>query len=105
MNIEAITEISLSGLKPVRRGKVREIFDLGAHLLMVATDRLSAFDVVLPTGIPDRGKVLNQLSAFWFEKLSSLVPHHMVTIDDKDIAGVLGEHYDEKQLHGRSMLV
>ncbi len=103
--MRAITEISLGDLKPVRRGKVREIFDLGSHLLMVATDRLSAFDVVLPTGIPDRGKVLNQLSAFWFERLSFVVPHHMITIEDGEIAKVLGKYYDEEQLRGRSMLV
>jgi phosphoribosylaminoimidazole-succinocarboxamide synthase len=105
MSWRAVTEISLGDLKPARRGKVREIFDLGDRLLMVATDRLSAFDVVLPTGIPDRGKVLNQLSAFWFEKLSFLVPHHMITIEDREIAEVLGKNYDEEQLRGRSMLV
>jgi len=92
-------------MRPMRSGKVREIFDLGDALLMVATDRVSAFDVVLPTGIPDKGKVLNQLSAFWFQRLERVVKHHMITIDDEEIARWLGEHYDEKQFRGRCMLV
>jgi phosphoribosylaminoimidazole-succinocarboxamide synthase len=64
------------------RGKVRDSYDLGEVLLMVATDRISAFDSVLPSGIPQKGKVLNQLSAFWFDKTASLVPHHMVEVVD-----------------------
>jgi phosphoribosylaminoimidazole-succinocarboxamide synthase len=65
------------------RGKVRDTYDLGSHLLLVATDRISAFDVVLPTGIPFKGHVLNRLSSFWFRRMSGIIPHHMAeTIDD-----------------------
>ena len=64
-----------------RRGKVRDIYDLGDTLLIVATDRVSAFDVVLPTGIPDKGKVLNQLSLFWFRLVSDIVKSHVVESD------------------------
>jgi phosphoribosylaminoimidazole-succinocarboxamide synthase len=101
----AVTSIQLKNLQPVRSGKVREVFDLGDNLLMVATDRMSAFDVVLPTGVPDRGKILNQISAFWFRKLESHTPHHMISIEDADLADALGESWDAEQLRGRSMLV
>lgn len=101
----AVTSIQLKNLQPVRSGKVREVFDLGDKLLMVATDRMSAFDVVLPTGVPDRGKILNQISAFWFRKLESHTPHHMISIEDADLAEALGESWDSEQLRGRSMLV
>ncbi|MBE9514731.1 MAG: phosphoribosylaminoimidazolesuccinocarboxamide synthase, partial [Chloroflexi bacterium] len=60
-----------------RRGKVRDVYDLGDRLLIVSTDRISAFDVVLPCGIPDKGKVLNQLSAFWFQKTAHMLPNHL----------------------------
>ena len=73
-----IRETSLPGL-PVRRGKVRDVYDLGENLLLVSTDRLSAFDWVLPTGIPDKGKVLTQIAAFWFGQLG--VPNHLITTD------------------------
>jgi phosphoribosylaminoimidazole-succinocarboxamide synthase len=73
-----VRETSLPGI-PVRRGKVRDIYDLGENLLLVSTDRLSAFDWVLPTGIPDKGTVLTQIAAFWFEKLG--VPNHLITTD------------------------
>lgn len=101
----AITRISLPGIAPIRSGKVREIFDLGETLLMVATDRVSAFDVVMPNGIPDKGKLLNQLSAFWFNRLRDIVPNHLITIDDDEIANALGDRYDEIQLGGRCMIV
>lgn len=96
-----ITQTSLSDL-PVRRGKVRDIYDLGDTLLLVSTDRISAFDWVLPTGIPDKGRVLTQLSRFWFEHFKN-VPNHLISceVDDFDLpAGV-----DRSQLEGRSMLV
>ena len=64
------------------KGKVRDTYDLGDSLLMIATDRISAFDSVLPCGIPDKGAVLNQLSAFWFEKTEKIVPHHMIRMVD-----------------------
>lgn len=95
-----ITKTSLADL-PVRRGKVRDIYDLGDELLLVSTDRISAFDWVLPTGIPDKGRVLTQLSRFWFDRLD--VPNHLLScdVDDFDLpAGV-----DRKPLMGRSMLV
>ena len=65
------------------RGKVRDSYNLGDRLLIIATDRISAFDVVLPSGIPDKGQVLNQLSAFWFEKTINLVPNHLVEAVDE----------------------
>jgi phosphoribosylaminoimidazole-succinocarboxamide synthase len=85
----------------VRRGKVRDVYDLGDRLLLVATDRISAFDYVLPTGIPDKGRVLTQISAFWFELLGE--PHHLISTD---VTGIeLPPGFDQRQLVGRSMLV
>ena len=78
-----VLQTSLPGL-PVRRGKVRDVYDLGQQLLLVSTDRLSAFDWVLPTGIPDKGRVLTQISAFWFERLGE--PNHLVTTDVRQMA-------------------
>jgi len=94
-----------------RRGKVRDVYDLGDKLLIVSTDRISAFDVVLPCGIPDKGKVLNQLSAFWFEKTAHILPNHLSKVIDsnvvlnevKNLSSQLGELPDS--LIGRSMLV
>jgi phosphoribosylaminoimidazole-succinocarboxamide synthase len=68
-----------------RRGKVRDVYDLGDKLLIVSTDRISAFDVVLPCGIPDKGKVLNQLSAFWFKKTAHILPNHLIEVIDSDV--------------------
>jgi phosphoribosylaminoimidazole-succinocarboxamide synthase len=99
MTTSVIRETSLPGLT-VRRGKVRDVYDLGDRLLLVSTDRLSAFDWVLPTGIPDKGKVLTQISAFWFQQLD--VSNHMVTADVEQMdlpAGI-----DRGMLAGRSML-
>lgn len=103
--MDAVTNVHLSGILLARSGKVREVFDLGDHLLMVATDRVSAFDVVMPNGIPDKGKILNQLSAFWFQQFNDLTSHHVVTSDDDKIADALGAAYDPVQLKGRSMIV
>jgi phosphoribosylaminoimidazole-succinocarboxamide synthase len=75
---ETILQLNLPGIKKVRSGKVREVFDLGDSFLLVASDRLSAFDVVLPNGIPRKGEVLTQVSHFWFEKFSALVPNHLL---------------------------
>ena len=104
-----------SSLPLFRRGKVRDVYDLGDKLLIVSTDRISAFDVVLPCGIPDKGKVLNQLSAFWFEKTAHILPNHLIkVIDSSDSVGVvmnevknLSNHPGElpDSLIGRSMLV
>ncbi|MBZ5701230.1 MAG: phosphoribosylaminoimidazolesuccinocarboxamide synthase [Acidobacteriia bacterium] len=74
-----LRETRFPGLTPVARGKVRDIYDLGERLLIVATDRLSAFDVILPTGIPDKGRVLTQLSLFWFELLRDVIPNHVLS--------------------------
>lgn len=88
------------------RGKVRDVYDLGGLLLVVATDRVSAFDVVLPTPVPDRGKVLTQLSAFWFQRTRHMVPNHLVTTDLEEIARAAGLRPEEAEpLRGRSMLV
>ena len=91
-----ITEIPLFS-----RGKVRDVYDLGDRLLMVATDRLSAFDVVLPTPIPGKGAILTQLSVFWFNHLG--VPSHFISADLKDLPASLDRHRD--YLRGRFMLV
>src|SRR5919109_3106835 len=82
MKTPLVLETNLEGLKPPKRGKVRDIYNLGDKLLIVATDRISAFDVVLPTGIPDKGAVLTQLSAFWFELTGDIVPNHFVQVVD-----------------------
>ena len=96
-----ISQTDFPGLKLRGRGKVRDIYDLGDRLLIVATDRLSAFDVVLPTPIPDKGRVLTQLSLFWFERLADVVPHHVIAA--KDFSGELAPYAAE--LNGRAMLV
>lgn len=85
------------------RGKVRDIYDLGKNLLIVATDRLSAFDVVLPDGIPYKGLVLNQLSAYWFNTLADIIPHHMVTINLQEAYGLPPALIS--MLTGRAMIV
>src|SRR5712691_9952941 len=86
------------------RGKVRDSFDLGDRLLMVATDRISAFDVVLPTGIPDKGCVLTRISAFWFEKIGDVVPTHFIRVADGTSADELPFALAPEYV-GRSMLV
>jgi phosphoribosylaminoimidazole-succinocarboxamide synthase len=99
----AITKTDLPGVKLYGRGKVRDIYDLGEHFLIVATDRLSAFDVVLPTPIPNKGKVLTQMSAFWFDHFKNVVPNHVVSTNVGDYPSNL--HRFRDQLEGRSMLV
>ncbi len=94
-----VRETSLPGL-PVRRGKVRDVYDLGENLLLVGTDRLSAFDWVLPTGIPDKGKVLTQIAAFWFDRLG--VPNHLITTDVEKMD--LPPSVDRSLLAGRTTL-
>jgi phosphoribosylaminoimidazole-succinocarboxamide synthase len=98
-----VLETNLDGLTLARRGKVRDVYDLGDHLLIVATDRISAFDYILGSGIPDKGKVLTQLSAFWFDHVGDLVPHHVVAVDVDRFPAVTQPHRDV--LRGRSMLV
>lgn len=91
------------GLPLIRQGKVRDIFDTGDALLMVTTDRLSAFDVVLPDAIPDKGKVLNQISVFWFKQMESIVKNHIISTDVNDYPVQFHKYKDK--LEGRSMLV
>ncbi len=88
---------------PVRRGKVRDVYDLGDTLLIVATDRISAFDVILPSGIPGKGKILTALSAFWFSKFGSQVENHIISVDYKTYPPLLQQYKD--QIKRRSMLV
>jgi len=98
-----ITETRLSGIKPYARGKVRDVYAVDDRLLIIATDRISAFDYILPTGIPDKGKVLTQLSIFWFDFLRDVTPTHFLTANVDEYPEALRGH--RKQLGGRSMLV
>lgn len=106
----AVTETSLP-LPLFQRGKVRDVYDLGAELLIVSTDRISAFDFVLPSGVPEKGRVLNQMSAFWFRKTSHIMPNHMVeSLDDAASVQRLAARMRLKEalppyLAGRSMVV
>jgi len=99
---ETILQTNIAGLKP-RRGKVRDIYELEDKLLIVATDRISAFDVVMANGIPNKGKVLTQLSLFWFEFLDGLVEHHLISADVDSFPEPFCNY--KQQLAGRSMLV
>lgn len=103
MNKNVVIETDLKGLGPVKRGKVRDVYDLGNTLLIVSTDRISAFDVVLPNGIPNKGFVLNQVSRFWFEKTSDIIPNHLITTDFNQLPEVCRPY--REMLEGRSMLV
>jgi phosphoribosylaminoimidazole-succinocarboxamide synthase len=98
-----LIDTRLNGFAPQRHGKVRDIFDVGDALLMVATDRISAFDYVLGSGIPDKGKVLTQLSAFWFARTTSIVANHVLSVDVQSYPMGLSRHGEI--LAGRSMLV
>jgi phosphoribosylaminoimidazole-succinocarboxamide synthase len=94
---------ALEGLTLHRRGKVRDVYDIDDRLLIVATDRISAFDYVLGSGIPDKGKVLTQLSGFWFDRMGDLVPHHLISMDVQTFPEPARRHAE--QLRGRTMLV
>jgi phosphoribosylaminoimidazole-succinocarboxamide synthase len=94
---------SFPDLAPLRSGKVRDLYEAGDNLLIVATDRISAFDYVLGSGIPDKGKVLTQLSTFWFDRTAGVVPNHVVSVDPDAFPPALRRHADI--LRGRSMLV
>jgi len=100
---EGIKKQDLPGILKVGQGKVREMFELDGQLLMVATDRISAFDVILPNAIPQKGKVLTQLSAFWFEQLEGMVSHHLISVRVDEFPAPLQPF--RKELAGRSMLV
>ena len=99
--MKVLRETQFAGLSPSARGKVRDIYDLGDKLLIVATDRLSAFDVILPTPIPDKGRVLTQLSLFWFNLLNDVIPNHVISATE--FPAPFDKFSDE--LAGRSMLV
>lgn len=99
----AILETEFSDLKLVNRGKVRDIYDLGETLLMVATDRISAFDVVMAEPVPDKGIILNQISLFWFDVMKEIVPNHVISGNVNEFPEICKPYAD--QLAGRSMLV
>jgi phosphoribosylaminoimidazole-succinocarboxamide synthase len=103
MSTAVVLETDFTGLTLARRGKVRDVYDLGTQLLIVTTDRISAFDYVLGSGIPDKGKVLTQLSKFWFDQIDDLVPHHLISIDVDAFPAATRPYRDV--LCGRSMLV
>jgi phosphoribosylaminoimidazole-succinocarboxamide synthase len=98
-----MAEETLSGLTLFNRGKVRDIYSLGDKLLLVASDRISAFDVILPTLIPDKGKILTKLSEFWFGVVKDIVPHHLISTNVDDFPAACQPH--RAKLDGRSMLV
>ncbi|MEJ2470747.1 MAG: phosphoribosylaminoimidazolesuccinocarboxamide synthase [Desulfuromonadales bacterium] len=100
---DVVLETRCPDLKLVNRGKVRDIYDLGEHLLIVTSDRLSAFDVIMNEAIPNKGKVLNQISIFWFRRMADIIPHHIVATDVDDFPAET--HVYRDQLEGRSMLV
>lgn len=100
MSLQAVTETQIPGV-PVRHGKVRDVYDFGDQLLLVATDRISAFDWILPTGIPDKGRVLTQISKFWFELLE--VENHLISMDPQELPLPAGTNIESIQ--GRSMVV
>lgn len=101
--MNALTELDLGELKPGFTGKVREVFDLGDKLLIVASDRISAYDHILPTGIPNKGAILTTMSAFWFDRLREVVENHMISCKIDDMPDSFRVHADK--LKGRSMLV
>jgi phosphoribosylaminoimidazole-succinocarboxamide synthase len=101
--LQTLTQTDLPGLALLARGKVRDLYSVGEHLLLIATDRISAFDHVLATGIPGKGKILTQLSLFWFQLLRDVVPNHLITADISQYPEALRPY--SSQLEGRSMLV
>ena len=101
--IDALLQTEIPGVEPLMRGKVRDVYDLGDSLLIVATDRISAFDWVNPVGIPGKGKVLTQISLWWFAQMGDIVPNHLISAETADFPAPFNAHAD--QLAGRSMLV
>ena len=101
--MNAATKIELSGIEKFKSGKVREVYDLGDQYLFIASDRISAFDCVMPNGIPNKGQVLNMISKFWFDRTGDIVKNHMISTDVNDLPAELKKHTD--LLKGRSMLV
>lgn len=100
---EVVLKTDFPDLKLFKRGKVRDIYEVEDKLLIIATDRISAFDVVFPNAIPDKGKVLNQISVFWFKYLQEIIPNHLITADVNRMPPILQKYRDI--LNGRSMLV
>jgi phosphoribosylaminoimidazole-succinocarboxamide synthase len=103
VKVMPLLETDLGGLRRYTKGKVRDIYDLGDKLLMVATDRISAFDVILPTGIPNKGKILTQMSLFWFDFTKDIVPNHLITANVDEYPEEIRKY--REILEGRSMLV
>jgi phosphoribosylaminoimidazole-succinocarboxamide synthase len=103
MSQPALYKTDLKGLKLVNRGKVRDLYDLGEYLLIVATDRISAFDVIMPNPIPGKGEILTKLSEFWFRQMTDIIGNHLVTADVEKFPAECRPHRDV--LKGRSMLV
>jgi phosphoribosylaminoimidazole-succinocarboxamide synthase len=103
MSDTGLLKIELPGIKKLKSGKVREVFDLGDSYLLVATDRISAFDCVMPNGIPRKGEVLTQISHFWFDRTAALVPNHRLAATQDPLPAVLAPH--AAALAGRSMIV
>lgn len=102
MVTKIVTQTDCPELKLVNRGKVRDLYDLGEHLLIVTTDRISAFDVIMDEGIPQKGYVLTQISKFWFDQMTDIIPHHLISTDVDDFPEITHQYRD--QLEGRSML-
>ena len=103
MSTDVVVETHLKDLKLLGRGKVRDIYDLNDHLLIVATDRISAFDVVMDSGVPGKGKVLTQISKYWFEIMGNIIPNHLVSTEVADFPEECRKYGEI--LEGRSMLV
>lgn len=101
--MQPVLSTSLSQYPLLRRGKVRDLFDVGNYLLMVASDRISAFDVIMGEPIPDKGRILTQISLYWFDRLRDIIPHHVVSTNVASIPGLTDE--EQSMLEGRSMIV
>jgi len=103
MRGQTVIETKISDVKFLKKGKVRELYDLDDKYLMIATDRISCFDVVLPTPIPQKGRVLTQISLFWFDYTKDIIPNHLISSEIKDFPAVLQKY--ESELFGRSLLI
>lgn len=101
--MEIVLRTDMPDIGQPRRGKVRDIYDLGEHLLLVVTDRVSAFDVIMPNGIPGKGRVLTEISLFWFRQMEGIIENHVVASEVRDFPGALQRYGD--MLEGRSLLV
>lgn len=101
--METVLKTEMPGIGQPRRGKVRDIYDLGEHLLLVVTDRVSAFDVIMPNGIPGKGRMLTEISLFWFEQMKGIIDNHIIAHDVRDFPQELRKY--SEMLEGRSLLV